>query len=611
MLDSRDLPYELPETTSFNPVGVIAEMPTETTAMAHIELHPDPVEMGDNTVLAPIETFMMEAGLAELPTHRSPTDNKAMEVEEPPRPRRVDTGPRVYPFQPKDDEDPNQPPTPLGPPATSQATMAGGPPSATQEGNGPAGFTAFHPSANAAQQQAPAPLGPGPAGGAPVATAGPPAAVPPQNFKITRKPTNAGTKPPGFRPWTPGTTPDAAPPGPVSRTATWSGSETRGDRIGSVPQDDAVSIMSTSQPSQAPLSNPQAAPPAILTPPSGPVQQVSLGPREGQLPYHQQPEHAHLQHPLQQPGPAARVASSSPPEGQVPRPSRPRTPWFLCRACPWLYSRERPNPCPSGPAGLLRKMHHAQLGRGQPLPPHALQPGGAMQQPPHGFGRGILPPGADPRPGIHRAETMPAQVQQPGPPGQFQAFTPPKNTPTSEMPPALGTAHNQRPPIAGGAAPVLQQQQQQQQQPAAPITHAQRLQPRPHANSLPSSHPLPFRAMCRPRRSDKLVPAAVRRGHPAQAMVPRPLAPKGRGLPPHMAPKPPIQPVQTPVSQASSGSSAQPGVGQPQQQSFDPSQTPVRAPSFPDGRGHVSPRPVEYLQARKLNTRGNTSHRLS
>ncbi|CAI4213844.1 unnamed protein product [Parascedosporium putredinis] len=404
MLDSRDLPYELPETTSFNPVGVIAEMPTETTAMAHIELHPDPVEMGDNTVLAPIETFMMEAGLAELPTHRSPTDNKAMEVEEPPRPRRVDTGPRVYPFQPKDDEDPNQPPTPLGPPATSQATMAGGPPSATQEGNGPAGFTAFHPSANAAQQQAPAPLGPGPAGGAPVATAGPPAAVPPQNFKITRKPTNAGTKPPGFRPWTPGTTPDAAPPGPVSRTATWSGSETRGDRIGSVPQDDAVSIMSTSQPSQAPLSNPQAAPPAILTPPSGPVQQ----------------------------------------------------------------------------------MHHAQLGRGQPLPPHALQPGGAMQQPPHGFGRGILPPGADPRPGIHRAETMPAQVQQPGPPGQFQAFTPPKNTPTSEMPPALGTAHNQRPPIAGGAAPVLQQQQQQQQQPAAPITHAQRLQPRPHANSLPS-----------------------------------------------------------------------------------------------------------------------------
>ncbi|KAK2752939.1 hypothetical protein CKAH01_06180 [Colletotrichum kahawae] len=62
----------------WDPVGVVAEMATEHTAPAHIEIHPDPVEMGDNAVLAPIETRIMDPGIAELPERTSPSDAKPL-----------------------------------------------------------------------------------------------------------------------------------------------------------------------------------------------------------------------------------------------------------------------------------------------------------------------------------------------------------------------------------------------------------------------------------------------------------------------------------------------------------------------------------------------------
>ena len=122
MLDSLALPPELPEETRFNPVGVLAEMPTEDTAVAHVELHPDPVEMGDNTVLAPVEKFYLNSGIAELPTQNSPVERE--KVEPPPPRRRANSQPvqRVYPFQPTEDDDPDRPPTPLGSQATPAST---------------------------------------------------------------------------------------------------------------------------------------------------------------------------------------------------------------------------------------------------------------------------------------------------------------------------------------------------------------------------------------------------------------------------------------------------------------------------------------------------------
>ncbi|XWW92840.1 hypothetical protein V2A60_000767 [Cordyceps javanica] len=65
--------YELPAPNSpFNPVGIIAEMPTEDTPRSHIELNPIPVEIMDSSVLAPIETAP-PFGVAELPGQSSST----------------------------------------------------------------------------------------------------------------------------------------------------------------------------------------------------------------------------------------------------------------------------------------------------------------------------------------------------------------------------------------------------------------------------------------------------------------------------------------------------------------------------------------------------------
>ncbi|CAH0058903.1 unnamed protein product [Clonostachys solani] len=75
MLDSREMPHELPVEV-FNPVGVIAEMATEMTQRAQIETNPPPVEIADNSILAPIETVQLPQGYSELPGQTSPVEDK-------------------------------------------------------------------------------------------------------------------------------------------------------------------------------------------------------------------------------------------------------------------------------------------------------------------------------------------------------------------------------------------------------------------------------------------------------------------------------------------------------------------------------------------------------
>ncbi|OHW89762.1 hypothetical protein CSPAE12_11621 [Colletotrichum incanum] len=80
LLDSVEKPRQGPSSTfqppPWDPVGIMAEMATEHTAPARIEIHPDPVEMADNAVLAPIETRVVDFGIAELPERTSPSDSK-------------------------------------------------------------------------------------------------------------------------------------------------------------------------------------------------------------------------------------------------------------------------------------------------------------------------------------------------------------------------------------------------------------------------------------------------------------------------------------------------------------------------------------------------------
>ncbi|RSL50735.1 hypothetical protein CEP54_011767 [Fusarium duplospermum] len=75
MIDSREVPMAPPD-----PVGVIAEMPTEDTGPARVETNPPPVEMADNMVLAPIETAPPTM-LAELPEQSSPVEKKREEPQ--------------------------------------------------------------------------------------------------------------------------------------------------------------------------------------------------------------------------------------------------------------------------------------------------------------------------------------------------------------------------------------------------------------------------------------------------------------------------------------------------------------------------------------------------
>lgn len=93
-----------------DPVGIIAEMPTYDTAQAHIETNPPPIEMADNTVLAPIETAPV---MAELPEKSSPVEKKKDEPQLAPgslrnyslpmQPlRTTEEAPGMQPYKPED-----------------------------------------------------------------------------------------------------------------------------------------------------------------------------------------------------------------------------------------------------------------------------------------------------------------------------------------------------------------------------------------------------------------------------------------------------------------------------------------------------------------------------
>ncbi|KAG8424849.1 hypothetical protein J3458_001607 [Metarhizium acridum] len=90
MIDSREMPVEMMGDTMhrFDPVGFVAEMPTEHTAAAHIELYPEPVEIADNTVLAPVETAAVAASataIAVLTARNSPVEGKEGPVVNTPK----------------------------------------------------------------------------------------------------------------------------------------------------------------------------------------------------------------------------------------------------------------------------------------------------------------------------------------------------------------------------------------------------------------------------------------------------------------------------------------------------------------------------------------------
>ncbi|KID94178.1 hypothetical protein MAJ_09854, partial [Metarhizium majus ARSEF 297] len=90
MIDGREMPVEMMGDTMhrFDPVGFVAEMPTEHTAAAHIELYPEPVEIADNTVLAPVETAaaaVSATAIAELPAKNSPIAGKEAPVVNTPK----------------------------------------------------------------------------------------------------------------------------------------------------------------------------------------------------------------------------------------------------------------------------------------------------------------------------------------------------------------------------------------------------------------------------------------------------------------------------------------------------------------------------------------------
>ena len=222
--ESHERPQELPAAPRFDPVGIVAEMPTELTAAAHIELHPDPVEMPDNTVLAPIETFYLNSGIsnggiAELPTHNSPVDRR--EPEPPPPRRRTVSQPvqRVYPFQPTEDDDPNRPPTPLGPAPVPTPSPQPSVNATAQEQD--RSITPFTPS----RGPTPVPAQPmakdqntSPATQGLESNSDPRSATPQESFKITRKPTKAGLQS-GFKPWAPGSESPHPPKGQDSGPA--------------------------------------------------------------------------------------------------------------------------------------------------------------------------------------------------------------------------------------------------------------------------------------------------------------------------------------------------------------------------------------------------------
>ncbi|PTB69522.1 hypothetical protein BBK36DRAFT_1187410 [Trichoderma citrinoviride] len=80
--DMFELPAEtaVPMRLQFDPVGTVPEMPTEHTGASRAEMEPDPVELADNYVMAPIETEP-RPGFVELPADVTPPEEDAVRAE--------------------------------------------------------------------------------------------------------------------------------------------------------------------------------------------------------------------------------------------------------------------------------------------------------------------------------------------------------------------------------------------------------------------------------------------------------------------------------------------------------------------------------------------------
>ncbi|TDZ19535.1 hypothetical protein Cob_v007650 [Colletotrichum orbiculare MAFF 240422] len=181
LLDSVEKPRAVALQTPWDPVGIVAEMATEHTAAAHIETNPDPVEMADNAVLAPIETRVVDVGIAELPERTSPADAR--------------------PLAASDHDLLHQ--TSMTGAALQGATFGTGqrPQSASPDRTASG---SSHPAVNGSQVDNSLPE--------PVRAQQQPTSHPSNGpFTIKRKPSNPGTKQPKYQPYIPGVTPLVAP----------------------------------------------------------------------------------------------------------------------------------------------------------------------------------------------------------------------------------------------------------------------------------------------------------------------------------------------------------------------------------------------------------------
>ncbi|EGR49537.1 uncharacterized protein TRIREDRAFT_106342 [Trichoderma reesei QM6a] len=82
--DMFELPAEtaVPMHLQFDPVGTVPEMPTEHTAAARAEIHPDPIELAGTYVMAPIE-IEPRPGFVELPAEEtSPEEGERLTEEQ-------------------------------------------------------------------------------------------------------------------------------------------------------------------------------------------------------------------------------------------------------------------------------------------------------------------------------------------------------------------------------------------------------------------------------------------------------------------------------------------------------------------------------------------------
>ncbi|TDZ68458.1 hypothetical protein CTRI78_v002118 [Colletotrichum trifolii] len=181
LLDSVEKPRAVAPQAPWDPVGIVAEMATEHTAAAHIETNPDPVEMADNAVLAPIETRVVDVGIAELPERTSPAD--------------------AGPLAASDHDLLHQ--TSMTGAALQGATFGTGqrPQSASPERTA---IGSSHPAVNGSQvdNSLPEPVRP---------QQQPTSHLSNGPFTIKRKPSNPGTKQPKYQPYIPGATPLVAP----------------------------------------------------------------------------------------------------------------------------------------------------------------------------------------------------------------------------------------------------------------------------------------------------------------------------------------------------------------------------------------------------------------